>query len=110
MYKEYCSLLLSVAQQYDMQHSGKVDKFAKQWVYQHGMFDSDATDHEFYDTSMYDIDQPIEPIMVNFTRSQGPQLPYKQWKELPDEAKRIWNQLSPEAKAMPPPKFDPNKN
>ena len=27
-YKEYCSLLLS-AQQYDMQHSGKVDKFAK---------------------------------------------------------------------------------
>ena len=55
-YKVYCLLLLSTAQQYDMQHSGKVDKFAKHRVYEHDMFDSDVTDHEFYDTHMYDID------------------------------------------------------
>ena len=82
-------------------------------MYQHDIFDNDSPDHEFYDADMYDIDQPIEPILVNFTKSQGPRLPYEQWKELPDAAKQIWNQLSPEAKAnilWPPPKPDPNKN
>ena len=52
------------------------------------MFDSDSPDHEFYDADMYDIDQPIEPILINFTKSQGPRLCWKTPKMVRDKDKR----------------------
>ena len=50
---------------------------------------------------MYDIDCPVDTIEVNATHYyQGPRLTSEQWHKLPDDAKKIWDMLSPEAKAI----------
>ena len=41
-YDEYCSLLVSAAQQYDLQNAGKTGNVAKQWIYAHDLF----SDHD----------------------------------------------------------------
>ena len=110
-YEEYCSLLLSAAQQYDMQHGVRPDKIIKRRIYQHDI-QSDTNDDEFYDTGTYDIDQSIDTVLINATKFQGPHLTYEQWHALPEDAKKIWDMLSPDAKAIilrPPPKPDPQK-
>jgi hypothetical protein len=110
-YEEYCSLLLSAAQQYDMQRGTRPDKIIKRRIFQHEV-DPDPDPDEFYDAGTYDIDQPIDTVQVNATRFQGPRLSYEQWHALPEDAQKIWDMLTPEAKAIilrPPPKPDPNR-
>ena len=71
----------------------------------------DGNTEEFYDAS-YDIDLPIDTVQVNATNFQGPRLPYEQWHALPEDAKKIWDMLSPDAKTIIlclPPKPDPNR-
>src|SRR5687768_15844996 len=87
-YKEYCSLLLSAAQQYDMQQGFKPEKAMKRRIYEHD-FSSDPMEDAFYVTGTYDIDQPIDTVQVNATNLQGPRLAYEQWKALPEDAKKI---------------------
>ena len=96
-YPEYSSLVLSAAQQYDNQHRVQPDKIVKRHIYQHD-FDYDVTEEQdSCNDGTYDIAQPIDTIQVNATKYQGPRLPYEKWKELPEEAKKIWDMLSPEA-------------
>src|SRR5687768_3197089 len=83
----------------------------KRQIYEHNI-NLGSMEVEFYDTGTYDIDQPIDTVQVNATNFQGPRLAYEQWKALPEDAKKIWDMLSPEAKAIilqPPPKPDPNR-
>src|SRR5687768_520506 len=83
----------------------------KRQIYEHNI-NPDPMEDELYDTGTYDIDQPIDTVQVNATNFQGQRLAYEQWKALPEDAKKIWDMLSPEAKAIilqPPPKPDPNR-
>ena len=101
-YDEYCSLLLSAAQQYDTQHNSSVNKLAKRRIYEHDFLDSHDTSYcgTEYDGT-YDIDIPIADLEIHSTKFQaGPRLSYEQWKALPDDAKKIWDMLSQEAKAI----------
>jgi len=110
-YEEYCSLLLLAAQQHDMHCGFKPDKAMKRRIYKHNI-NSDFSNGEFYDTGTYDIDQPNDTVQVNATSFQGPRLAYDQWKALPEDAKKIWDMLSQEVKAIilwPPPKPNPNR-
>jgi hypothetical protein len=106
-YKEYCLLLVSAAQQYDLQNAGKSNNVAKFWIYEHDLFPNHDPD-PLYDTNSYDIDQPLDLIQVHATNfGNGPRLSYDQWHALPEDAKKIWDTLSPDAKAIilqPPPK------
>ena len=44
---------------------------------------------------------PIANLHVNATKFQGgPRLSYEQWHALPDDAKKIWDMLSPKAKSI----------
>ena len=65
-------------------------------------------------TAEYDIDQPLDILQVHATHyGQGPRLTYDQWHALPDDAKKIWDTLSQEAKAIilqPPPNRIPIRN
>ena len=99
-YDEYCSLLVSAAQQYDLQNAGKTGHVAKRTIYAHDLFaDHDSDPH--YDTSNYDIDQPLDLIQVHATNfGHGPRLSYNQWHALPDDAKKIWDSLSQDAKTI----------
>ena len=71
-YDEYCSLLVSAAQQYNLQHAGKTGNIAKRRIYEHDLFpDHDPNPH--YDTGNYDIDQPLDLIQVHATHfGNGP--------------------------------------
>ena len=95
-----------------MQRGTRPDKVIKRQIFQHEI-DPDPGNEEFYDTGTYDIDQPIDTVQVNATKFQGPRLTYEQWHALPQDAQKIWDMLSPEAKAIilrPPPKPDPQKS
>ena len=112
-YPGYSSLLLSAAQQYDNQCRVQPDRIAKRRIYQHEFDYVETEEQDSCDDGTYDIDQPIDTIQVNATKYQGPRLPYEKWKELPDDAKKIWDMLSLEAKAIilcPPPKPHMDKN
>ena len=98
-YEEYCSLLLSAAQQYDMQRGARPEKLVKRRIYEHEI-QNDLNEDEFYDAGTYDIDQPIDTVSVNVTKFQGPRLSYEQWHALPEDAKKIWDMLSADAKAI----------
>lgn len=100
-YEEYCNLLLSAAQQYDTQRTSRaIDKAPKRRIYQHEFVSDDEVEDTFYDAGDFGIDQPIDTLEVNVTKYQGPRLQYEQWKALPDDAKKIWDMLSPEAKSI----------
>jgi len=95
-YDEYCNLLLSAAQQYDMQNGSKISKLPKRRIYDHEI--EDVTYNGTSNDHFYDIDYPIDVNMTKF--NQGPRLTYEQWHALPKEAQQIWDMLSPEAKAI----------
>ena len=63
MYEEYCSLLMSATQQYDIQRNERKDKVVQRQIFEHGLT-FDETE-EFYDTNPYDIDQQVELIEAN---------------------------------------------
>ena len=49
----------------------------------------------------HDIDLPVASLQINATKFQtGPRMSYEQWHALPDDAKKIWDMLSPEAKLI----------
>ncbi|HEY9711418.1 MAG TPA: hypothetical protein V6D48_24640 [Oculatellaceae cyanobacterium] len=111
-YEEYCSLLLSAAQQYDMQRGSRPDKLAKCRIYEHNFDYTNSAEDAYEDAEQYDIDLSVDTILVNVNKFQGPRLSYEQWHSLPEDAKKIWDSLSAEAKAIilrPPPKPDPNR-
>lgn len=101
-YEEFCALLLSAAQQHDQKLSKAPMKAPKRHIYTHDMLDNGYVDGESYgEDPMYDIDCPVDTIEVNATHYyQGPRLTSEQWHKLPDDAKKIWDMLSPEAKAI----------
>src|SRR5688572_4465847 len=51
-YEEYCSLLLSAVQQYDMQCRACPDKIVKRKIYEHEI-QSNTYEDEFYDAGTY---------------------------------------------------------
>ena len=77
-------------------------KAPKRHIYAHDTLDDAYIDGEqFEDASQYGIDYPLDLIEVNATNFNcGLRLSYKQWKRLPEDAKKIWNMLSQEAKAI----------
>ena len=101
-YEEYCALLLSAAQQHDQKLTRASAKAPKRHIYAHDVIDDAYEDGEsFVDTSTYDIDCPVDTIEVNATNFfKGPRLTSEQWHKLPDDAKKIWDMLSQEAKAI----------
>ena len=112
-YEEYCSLLLSAAQQYDKQFFTPAARPPRRQVYEYqtmGSIDSDV----FYDGESFDIDSHIDVIEAYATDFRsGPRLTRNQWHRLPDSAKKTWDMLTPDAKSIilepcPPP--DPHNN
>ena len=62
-YDEYCSLLLSAAQQYDNQMRNTGHKIAKRRVYQHEFFDFEGHGEPFHvHIDNHDIDLPIADL------------------------------------------------
>src|SRR5687767_2079117 len=110
-YDQYCTLLLSAAQQYDQQNALKGDKVVKRRIYQHDTYSDHVPVDDFQDADVYDIDRPLDLMQAYATNfNRGARLSYGQWKALPDDAKQIWDTLSEEAKAIilrPPPEPDP---
>ena len=101
-YDEYCSLLLSVAQQYDCHHSSSRQKVAKRRIYEHDYYSQNDTDYpeKEYEGS-YDIDLSIADLEIYSTKFQkGPRITYAQWKAIPEDATKIWDMLSPEAQSI----------
>ena len=101
-YDEYCSLLLSVAQQYDCHHSNSRQKVAKRRIYEHGYYSQNDTDYpeKEYEGS-YDIDLSIADLEIYSTKFQkGPRITYAQWKAMPEDARKIWDMLSPKAQSI----------
>ena len=85
----------------------------KRRIYEHDIGHENTSQHVDGDTGQYDIDQPIETLSINMNKFQGPRLSYEQWHSLPNDAKKIWDMLTPEAKSIilrPPPQPDPNEN
>src|SRR5687767_1665751 len=109
---DYCGLLLSTAQQYDQQHAKKGNTTVKRRIYQHDSYSNYEPD-DYHNAESYDIDHPLSMIEAHATNfTQGPHLSYDQWHALPDDAKKIWDTLGEEAKAIilrSPPKPDPNR-
>ena len=73
-YDEYCNLLLSAAQQYDMQNASEISKLPKRRIYDHEI--EDVTYNGTSNDHFYDIDYPIDVNMTKF--NQGPRLTYEQ--------------------------------
>ena len=88
---------------------------AHRHVYQHEIFDDAYEDGEqFYDSyDNFDIDSPVNTIEAYATfANRGPRLTKDQWHKLPDDAKKIWDMLTPDAKSIilqPRPPPDPQK-
>jgi hypothetical protein len=101
-YDQYCSLLLSASQQHDRQNLNPSNKQAWRRIYAHQLDTDNYEDKEEYFSHLdYNIDHSIDTMEVyaaNFTR--GLQLSSEQWHSLPDDAKKTWDMLSPEAKAI----------
>ena len=98
-YEQYCSLLLSAAQQYDKQLLNPASKTTKRHIYEHDMVSSDG--EQFLDCNSFDIDSPIATIEAYATYfDRGPRLTADQWHRLPADAQKTWDLLSPEAKAV----------
>ena len=99
-YDEYCSLLLSAAQQYDNQMKGG-NKIAKRRVYEHDIYQHHMDDQDNWYDASFDIDLPLADLQINATNiPYGPRLSREQWHALPDDAKKIWDTLSVEAKTI----------
>ena len=101
-YQQYCSLLLSAAQEHDQRTSRVLMKAPKRNIYAHDVIDDANVDGECYgDNEQYDIDYLLDLIEVNATNfNRGPRLSYEQWQKLPEDARKIWDMPSQEAKAI----------
>ena len=115
-YEQYCSLLLSAAQQHDQGLSMMPSKAPKRQIYAHEASDRANIDGELYmDTQAYDIDHPIQTLDVNNTAYSKPRqrLSPHQWRQLSDQARKVWDILSPKEKQIilerPPPEPDPGR-
>ena len=100
-YDEYTRLLISAASQYDAQFVPKKApnaRPARRAVYTHEL-------DEFYDTDDYsnqdafDIDSSLDVIEANVA-ARGSRMSLGQWKRLPPDAQKIWDQLDDDSKAI----------
>lgn len=76
---------------------------ALQWhIYVHEALDTGYNDGEnSAEAGVYNIDYPVGSIDVNATNFNiAPRLSYQQWHSLPEDAWKVWNMLSPEAKEI----------
>lgn len=96
-YSQYSALLLSAAQQHDKMLVGPSNRYQRRQVYQHEQGDEGS------DYDGYSIDSPIDYLSINqsvINNPRPPRLSYDQWHKLTDEAKRTWDLLSDDAKAI----------
>ena len=113
-YQQYCSLLLSAAQQHDKQlmpHGTRQSQ--RRHVYMQDISSDLQIDGEsLHDIASFDIDSSIDTISAyNSNWRPGPRLTREQWHKLPDDAKKTWDLLSDDAKKIilqPPPPPAPN--
>ena len=107
-YSQYTSLLLSAAQQHDKQlMEPSKPRFPHCKVYSHEMEygeSYDMSDPYPSEEDQYDIDSSIGFLNINQAYSKPskpfPRLTREQWMRLTDDAKRTWDQLSNEMKAI----------
>jgi hypothetical protein len=90
-YLQYCSLLASVAQQFDNQYAQSNVKTKNHHVYQH-----DIQSHE--QSFDIDFDASYEAYNTNFIR--GPRLQKQQWDRLGEHTQGVWDTLSNESKKV----------
>ncbi|HEY9706731.1 MAG TPA: hypothetical protein V6D48_00855, partial [Oculatellaceae cyanobacterium] len=121
-YTQYCSLVLSAAQQYDLRMNKVPIKTPKRHIYLHETDNMDIDHGEYIDGEYsndivdYNIDSPVAYIQVNSTsykQHNTPRIPYNIWQQLTEDAKRIWDTLPNEAKALilgSKPKLQPTKH
>jgi hypothetical protein len=98
-YSQYCTLLLSAAQQHDKTLMAPSSKPNRRQVY--------ASEQDFGEcmesSDFYSIDSPIDTLNVHQTvtnKPKPPRLTRDQWYCLTEEAKQTWDLLSDEAKAI----------
>ena len=105
-YDEYVNLLKSAAQVYDKRFE---PKRSKRQVYLQELFE--ALLEEDNDEEPYGIDMPAAVIQANASerrpiRPSGPSLdnrvrmPFERWKQLTEDAKKIWDQLTDQDKSV----------
>ena len=104
-YEQYAALLLSTAVGYDSHRAGGRSR-VKQVVYQHELEPDIVHDTDYLDDS-FDIDYPVEQLSVNVHRrspapypNQRVRLPFDRWSKLNDDARKIWDTLDDQAKAI----------
>jgi len=106
-YDQYAALLLSTAVGYDTHRAGGNRSRVKQVVYQHELEAPTLVhDYDYVDES-FDIDYPVEQLSINVHRrrpasptDQRVRLPFDRWSKLSDDAKKVWDTLDDQAKAV----------
>ena len=74
----------------------------KRRVYKHKILNFEHhNDQALTYDDYHDINIPIADLQIYTTKFQGgPKLSYEQWHALPDDTKKIWGMLIPEAKVI----------
>jgi hypothetical protein len=92
-YEQYSQLLLSAAENYDIQISPKKgQKSSTRGIYSTSITEDHGTDEEL------DIDSTIDMIQANFSRTSS--MPKTRWDGLPPEVKKIWDTMDDDSKAI----------
>lgn len=93
-YEQYSELLLSAAENYDIQISPKKGQKSST----RGVYSTSITDDHGSDDEELDIDSSIDMIEAYFSRTAS--MPKTRWEGLPPEVKKLWDTLDDDSKAI----------